>query len=260
MDKEHDEIAELLGAYALDAVDDDERLAVEAHLAECPRCAAEVTDHREVAAMLAFSGAPAPEGVWTKIVSSLEESPPPLDFAGLTGTATPAPSPLLPVDELSQRRRRRSSRPLLLAAAAAALVVGLVAGVFIGTNDEPGSQGEFASASIGTVARRVLNDPNATKVVMSSPDDEDITATAAVESDGSGYLLGTSLPALDARETYQLWGIRDEIVVSLGVLGHSPDVVAFHLDPSTEALAITVEAAGGVPVSSNPAVLIGTIA
>ena len=81
-----------------------------------------------------------------------------------------------------------------------------------------------------------------------------------MHADGSGFLLGTSLPALDARETYQLWGVREGVVVSLGVLGHSPDVVAFHLDPTTEALAITVETAGGVPVSNNPAILVGTVA
>ncbi|WP_436792790.1 anti-sigma factor domain-containing protein [Actinospongicola halichondriae] len=258
MDDNHDEIAELLGAYALDAVDDDERVAVEAHLAECPRCAAEVADHREVAAMLAYSGAPAPEGVWSKIVDSLEEQPPALDLPGIT---TPSP-PTSGVDELAARRERRERRPLLLGAVAAALlVIGLVAGVAIGANDDPASpDSEFALDSIDAVARRVFNDPDAAKVTLSSPDGEDLSATAAVESDGSGYLLGTSLPALGADETYQLWGVLDGTVVSLGVLGHSPDVVAFHLDPATETLAVTIETAGGVPVSSNPAVLVGSVA
>ena len=60
----HSELEELLGAYALDAVDGDERDAVELHLRECPRCRAEVADHREVAAALAQTGGPAPDGVW----------------------------------------------------------------------------------------------------------------------------------------------------------------------------------------------------
>lgn len=264
MDDNHDEIAELLGAYALDAVDDHERVAVEEHLTRCPRCAAEVADHREVAAMLAFSGAPAPEGVWSKIVDSLEEQPPELDLPALVGPTATASSTAAPPsdggDELAARRARRLRGPVLRGAAAAALVVvGLVAGVLIG-NDGSSSPGEeVALDSIDAVARRVLNDPQATKVTLSSLDGEDLSATAAVEPDGSGYLLGTSLPALDARETYQLWGIRGETVVSLGVLGPSPDVVAFHLDPSTEALALTIEDAPGVPVSSNPALLVGTV-
>lgn len=256
MELEHDEAAELLGAYALDAVEPDEREAIERHLTGCPRCAAEVADHREVAASLAYSGAPAPDGVWAKIAGSLEEQPPELDLPRLASTRSES----APADELAERRARRTARPFLLGAAAAvALVVALVAGVLIGSTDDGASDAEFAAESIADVARRALNDPDAAKVTLSSPDDDEISATAAVASDGSGYLLGTSLPALDPSETYQLWGIREGVVVSLGVLGHSPDVVAFHLDPSTEALAITVEEAGGVPVSANPALLVGNV-
>ncbi len=50
------ELDELLGAYALDAVDADERRRVEDYLAVNPRAAAEVQAHREVATMLAFTG------------------------------------------------------------------------------------------------------------------------------------------------------------------------------------------------------------
>jgi anti-sigma factor RsiW len=72
------QIEELIGAYALDAVDDDEREVVEQHLAVCARCRAELAEHREVAALLAYDGKPAPSDVWDRIVSSLEEPPPAL--------------------------------------------------------------------------------------------------------------------------------------------------------------------------------------
>ena len=58
--------------YALDAVDDDERRAVEDYLAANPRARAEVQQHREVATMLAWSGMDAPEGLWDRIVDSLD--------------------------------------------------------------------------------------------------------------------------------------------------------------------------------------------
>ncbi len=48
----HVEAADLLGAYALDAVEADEREAIERHLQECPRCRAEVADHRTVASFM----------------------------------------------------------------------------------------------------------------------------------------------------------------------------------------------------------------
>ena len=48
----HDEAVALLGAYALDAVPPEEAVLVAAHVAECPRCTAELDAHREVAGML----------------------------------------------------------------------------------------------------------------------------------------------------------------------------------------------------------------
>src|SRR5262249_30000919 len=54
------EMDELLGAYALDAVDDDERRELDEYLASNPRAQSEVQHHREVATYLAWSGADAP--------------------------------------------------------------------------------------------------------------------------------------------------------------------------------------------------------
>src|SRR5260221_6653406 len=94
---EPQDIEELLGAYACDAVDPDERDAVERHLPGCPRCRAEVAELREVTALLANADAatPVPDGVWDRIASSLEETPPPLRLSVITNDAS-----------ASQRRRR----------------------------------------------------------------------------------------------------------------------------------------------------------
>ncbi|MFP5322118.1 MAG: anti-sigma factor domain-containing protein [Acidimicrobiia bacterium] len=253
MTDRHDDIAELLGAYALDAVDPDEARLVEDHLRTCPRCAAEVAEHREVAAMLAHSGAPAPEGVWARISESLEEPPPELTLP-LTGRAAPVAS-------LDDRRRSNRAPLRWLPAAAAAAAVLVVAGVVAGfALDEGPSRSEpVASSSLQDLAREVLNDPDARKVVLSPPDGGEVAAAAAVDVDGSGYLVGSTLPSLDPSRTYQLWGISDRVVVSLGVLGASPGVVAFHVDEGIHTLAITEEEAGGVPSSANPPALVGEL-
>jgi anti-sigma factor RsiW len=93
------EIEELLGAYALDAVDPDERRLVEAHLAVCPRCRDELAGHLEVASWMAGGGSRAPEGVWDRIVDALDDagpamrlSPADLDVARRRG-ALPSPRP-----------------------------------------------------------------------------------------------------------------------------------------------------------------------
>jgi anti-sigma factor RsiW len=67
----HAELSELLGAYALDAVSPEEATEIEEHLAECPRCRAELTAHREVAGVLGNFGGTAPAGLWDRIADEL---------------------------------------------------------------------------------------------------------------------------------------------------------------------------------------------
>src|ERR1700737_5388485 len=57
------ELEELLGAYALDAVDDDEREQVEAYLARTPEARSLAAEYRETAALLAHGGTEAPAGL-----------------------------------------------------------------------------------------------------------------------------------------------------------------------------------------------------
>jgi hypothetical protein len=78
----HAEIAELLGAYALDAVSAEEAVEIEEHLAECPRCRAEVSAHREVAGVLGNLSGTAPAGLWSRIADELA--------IGSDGPVTPA--------------------------------------------------------------------------------------------------------------------------------------------------------------------------
>jgi anti-sigma factor RsiW len=104
----HEEIADLLGAYALDAVEPDEAELVEAHLATCPRCRDEVRDHREVASLLAYSGAAAPPGLWDSLAAALEEPAPPID--------APTLAPVTPIGRPASRLGRRPGVALLAAA------------------------------------------------------------------------------------------------------------------------------------------------
>ena len=69
----HDEANELLAALALDAVSDEERTAVEEHVAQCPRCRSELDGLREVAAALGNSVATLPEGLWPSISKRIYE-------------------------------------------------------------------------------------------------------------------------------------------------------------------------------------------
>ena len=231
----HDEIQELLGAYALDAVEADEREAIEAHLPTCPRCRAEVEEHLETAALLAAGGAPAPEGIWDRISESLE-----------------------PPDLSRYREQRRPiSRWLSSAVAAAALVATFVVGVQV---MEQGDRIEQVidvadDATLARAATAALLDPGARRVALEGESRVD----AVVLPDGTGYLVQDSLRPLREAETYQLWAMNGTTPVSAGVLGPDPGITAFRVDPAVDALAITAEPAGGVPQPTSDPLVVGEV-
>jgi Anti-sigma-K factor rskA/Putative zinc-finger len=248
----HEEIQELLGAYALHAVDPDEAAIVERHLEGCPRCRAEVEGHREVATLLGNSGGDAPDGLWDRIASQLEEAPPPmrLDLPGGPGSVIP----------LAPRRREKANRFVVAAlGAAAALAIAVLGAQVVRQQDRIDDvQSALADSTLQAAANQAFSDPDAVTVHLRSSDG-DVAGTAVVLPDGSGYLMAHELPGLANDRTYQLWGDTGRTsLVSLGVLGADPTTVAFQAGGDVSLLAITAEEAGGVTSSKNPPVMTGT--
>lgn len=230
----HPEVQELLGAYALDALDPGEADAVDLHLRDCPRCRAEVEEYRETAAMLAFGGVAAPPGVWEKIQASLEEAPPKLELARV----------------VPMRQSRWQTMGAKLAAAAAVVISLAALSVSIARSGD--NDGSSLADRIGAV----VQEPEATPVHLAS----DGRGSAEVYLyDGKAYLVKHSLPDLGEGETYQLWGQKGETKVSLAVLGASPQQAELPLGGEYDALAITAEKSPGVVSSDNPAVVAGLV-
>ena len=69
-----EEIQDLLAAYAIDAVDDDERREIDEYLAGDPEARAEVSGLQHSASYLAHTGGPPPPGVWEKLEAVIQES------------------------------------------------------------------------------------------------------------------------------------------------------------------------------------------
>lgn len=244
-DLNHTEMMDLLGVYALNAVDTDEREAIDSHLDECAQCRREVAEHREVAGMLASGWLPAPDGVWDRIASSLEETPPPLRM--------PA-SKVVRLDEERRRRRPLGGLGRALAAvgvAASVAVVGLIGFNAITSND--------AVDDVSGVASAAAARPDARRVVMRSADGT-LTAKAVILGDGTGYVLDANLPQLPPDRTYQLWAVVGTSRISVGVLGRNMGPLAFHAAGDVSAFAITNETAGGVIVSQQQPTVVGTLA
>ena len=255
-DVEHDEVAEMLGVYALDAVETDERARIDAHLEICPKCRAELSDHLEVASALGDSGTPAPSGVWDEIAARISQDD---DGSG------DAPMPALDLAAIRAERERstsaaspgRSRASRFLAVAAAAVLVVAFASMGWLIAEQQGRIDEMESAM---ESDSMLLDPDA-EVVQLADGAGTPYATAVMSQNGRAVLIGTNLAPLPDDRTYQLWAVGPDGPVSLGMLGSEPRVVPFGMaaDEST-VLAITDEPAGGSPAPTSDPMATGEMA
>ena len=110
------ELDALLGAYALDALDADERRQVEEYLAQNPSAQSEVDELRETAASLALSPS-----------AGADEAAPPELWQRISQSIAAEPKSQAPVDELAARRERRRT-PWVVAVASVAAAIALVLG------------------------------------------------------------------------------------------------------------------------------------
>jgi hypothetical protein len=234
----HEAVEDLLGAYALDAVPEDERRLVEEHLAVCEACRREVMEHLETVALLS-GGEPAPVGGWDRIAAELEPAPP---------------------TSLEARRETRAPRRIGrwatgVAAAVAAVTIAALGVTVVQQDrrlDRLAAAGE--DRALAMAAEAALRDPAARPIILRSSDGA-TSVEAVLLPDGTGYLYRYDLVPLPTGRTYQLWALGAADPISAGVLGPEPGVVAFSVDPGITGLAITQEIAGGaVAPTSDPLV------
>lgn len=257
---EHDDRAV---AYALDAVDDDERAESESHLLTCPRCREVVDDVRETAVLLSEGLEIAPPA-WLRdsLLAQVRATPQleanaaiPLDAsaelreddAPATGDeGVAAPTPLRP-----RRAGRGGRRPGWVTglAAAAAVAVGAVAVTSWWPQDEPPSVAQQVLESDDAV-RHTKTTGQATVVVVESP------------SMRRSVLLVEELPGAPEGRDYQAWFLHEDGTrVSAGLLPRDDATrqeVLLEGDPTgAVAVGITVEPAGGSPEpTSDPVVAV----
>ncbi len=249
----HDDASELLAPLALDALDEDVRANVEAHVETCPECQAELDGLREVASALGTSLETPPEDLWDKIAGRLYE--------GERGEVPELPPLLTEYATTEGRRHRQPIRRVrvvvsatLLAAAAAIVALAL------NLSSESGRVANLQSALGAGVVHQALVTPGHRLVDLSGSDNK-VLATFVVLRDGTGYLVSSKMPELPSNETYQLWGVVAGKAVSIGVMGSHPREVAFTLasSPAPSALAVTVEPATGATTPTSPMVATGEV-
>ncbi len=221
----HQEIQELLGVYALDAVDAETAAAVERHLAECVRCTVEVGQHHEVAGLLANSGGESPAELWVGIARQLDGSRPPswerlarrLETDPELSDRAPDPrdvglsgddgegAGVIPIG--SRRRRNQLLMRGAVIVAAAAAVVAVVLGVQV--NHLHHQVTALQSPTLSQAEQAAVDAPSSKKVLLSSPTTSGaspVKVTVVLTASGTGFVEATQLSSLPGSETYQLWG------------------------------------------------------
>lgn len=267
----HEQAAELLGAYALDAVDGQDQDAVREHLAHCPRCQAELSEFHEVAGLLANVGGDAPPQVWDRIaerVAGLEDKGPRTgrqgENAGNVVRLVRHPAPAAHDTTRVRTGAKKTTRWLMPVAAAAALVViGLLGAQVAHLNDRVGKLDAIASSQgLSQAVQAALLNPHATHVDLTSAVNKSTSlAQIIVLPSGTAFMINGDMPGLPVNETYQLWGRIGGTMISIGLLGNQPKDVALTFDPNARfgGLAVTVEAAGGVVAPTTSPVAVGVL-
>jgi anti-sigma-K factor RskA len=232
------ELSTLVGAYALDALDDAERAEFEEHLAGCADCAAEVAGLRAAVAELSQPTAePAPPALRAELLAEIRRVRPLPPRAGAS----------------FGRRLPRRFWPAL--AAACALIAALATGWGVQQHREL------------TAAHR--NTPTGLSAVFDSPD---VTAsTMALAQTGHATLIyskakqelllvGQHVPAPPDGKTYQLWMLGPNGAATSGGL-FRPDANGNVLVQASGDLAhtarmgISVEPPGGAPQPTPGAII-----
>lgn len=216
-------VHELTAAYALDALDDNERRTFEEHLSGCARCREELADLSQTAALLAH-GAPA-------------ATPPPalreriLLEARRDGGATVIPFP----------RRTRVVLGVAGVVTAAAAVIAIAFGVQSASLSRDLDEAQEAVS--------VLGDPAARTIPLRGAD-----GRLVVNSEGAAALVVQGLRPAPEGKTYELWVIRDGAPRPAGIFEGDDERDVVLLDERVDenaTVAVTLERDGGVDAPTS---------
>jgi anti-sigma-K factor RskA len=238
-------LIDLIPAYALGALDPDERDAVEALLRGDAGAQALLAEYEAVTGHLALL---------------VPEHAPPARLAGDLRARLAADRAARPAEpHHADGPARRLARWWWLVAAAAAVLVVVIGGVLLLDQDEPPDEPPIAPI---TLYMELLEQEGASRfAVVPDEGNEDLTGELLVAARGDrGVLCMTRLPALSTDQVFQLWMIdRDGARTSGGVFTADPagESIYLHVPFSApvaayQGLGVSIEPPGGSPYPDQP--------
>lgn len=224
------EIHSLIGPYALDALDAEERAYFEAHLGQCEECRAELAGF--VATTMRLGDVPA-------------LTPPPEFKQRLMTAVTHTPQERPIVTALASRSRLRRTLPRLAVAAATVFALGgfgAFAAEYQRNTDLEAQQNMMTrvfTASDSDFNFAKLKTGGSLRMITS-------------HSVGSAVMIATDLPALPGK-SYQLWIIKKGDAQSQGVFDANSSMKLMKRTSGADTVAVTIEPAGGSKSPTTPA-------
>ncbi|MGA4866876.1 anti-sigma factor [Streptomyces lavendulocolor] len=224
----------LAAAYALGALEPDERREFTAHLRECQACRQEAAEFEATAARLAAAVSQAPPPALKPAVMSaidgVRQLPP--------RVVTTAPSRLSGV-------LRRRAVPLALAACVAAAALGGVAVWQTQQNREAEQRAGRAEQRLDAISS-ILAAPDA-RTVHGRTSNGALTTVVSSPARDRAVFTAAGLPAPAEGTTYQLWLDHDGTMRPAGFVDGDGTVLIEGGAAGAEAVGLTVEPDGGSP-------------
>ncbi|MFH7599714.1 anti-sigma factor [Streptomyces racemochromogenes] len=234
----------LAAAYALGALEDDERQAFDAHLQACEACRQEAAEFQATAARLAAAvSQPPPPSAKAQVMAAIggvRQLPPHLPARA----AKPARGGML----------RRAAVPLALAASVAAAALGGVA-VWQTQNAHDLEQRARQSRQQLDAVSAVLAAPDARTVHGRAANGALTTVVASARQDKAVF-TAANIPPPAAGKTYQLWLAHDDTMRPAGFIDHDGTVVLTGSPADASAVGLTLEPAGGSPQPTTKPLLL----
>ncbi|HML21534.1 MAG TPA: anti-sigma factor [Aggregatilinea sp.] len=249
---EHEDLYDLIPAYALDALDPDEKDRFEAWLRAHPDAQSLLDDYRQVADHLVMMAPvqPAPAHLQADLRARLAAE---RSSASPTAVSAPEPPPTLSNAGRTLRLHRRWRRTALLTAAAVVLVI--VAGlVLIRPAAAP------AENAAEAYARIAAEDGAGWFDVVPGDVSDAVTGDLVVTPDGGEAVIRVAqLPPIERDQTFQLWLVdQSGSRVSGGLFRPGTDDATYIRVPldrpvaDYQAFGVSLEPDGGSPLKDAP--------
>lgn len=276
----------LTGSYALNALDDAERLEFERYALENPQTLEEVRSLSETASLLAYATEPEtpPAALKADIMAAIRNTRqlPASSVVRDISSAKPSSRESVPEARAAAAARGRSGTagsqrprwvPLLSAAAALVIFAGVGVGGWVAGQNSTKQDMAAQIQALQSQQAAAQEQQDSMLAIMASPDAK--IATTALSDGGSVTVASSSkankaavmvndLPALPADKTYELWFISAAGAVPAGLMSHDDpsvpgmQILAGSMGGATH-VGITVEPAGGSPAPTTTPLLVQAI-